>query len=169
MKRVAVLIAEMFNESELIYPYYRLLETFKVDLVGKNAGEEYTSKGGVTLRADVASQDAKASDYDGVLIPGGFSPDFMRKDEHLKRFVREMDEAKKPIAAICHAGWMLASCCDLKGKTVTSTATIQDDMRHAGAEWVNEPLAVDGHLVTARMPADLPGFVLEFVRQLEEA
>lgn len=167
MKKVAVLIADIFDENELIYPLYRLMEDFEVHLIGDEKDTVYKGKTDFTKKSTHAAKDVKADDYAGVLIPGGYSPDKMRGSEGMVQFVKDMDAQKKPIAAICHAGWMLTSCCDVKGKTLTSTPAIQDDMKHAGVNWVNEPLAVDGHLITARKPDDMPGFVKEFVRQIE--
>lgn len=168
MKKVAILLAGMFDENELIYPQYRLKEDFEVHIIAHEADKEYKGKSEVTKKSTHAAKDVKADDYAGVVIPGGYSPDGMRASEDLKAFVKAMDEQKKPIAAICHAGWMLASCCDIEGKTVTSTPTIQDDLKNAGAKWVDEALAVDGHIITARKPDDLPGFIKEFVRQVND-
>lgn len=167
MKKVAVLIADIFDENELVYPLYRLKEDFEVHLVGDEKDKVYKGKSGFEKTSTHAAKEIKADDYAGILIPGGYSPDKMRGSEALKHFVKDMDAQKKPIAAICHAGWMLTSCCEVEGKTLTSTPAIQDDMKHAGVNWVNEALAVDGHLITARMPDDMPGFVKEFVRQVE--
>lgn len=167
MKKVAILIADLFDENELVYPLYRLMEDFEVHLLGDEKDKAYKGKSDFEKKSTHAAKDANPDDYAGVLIPGGYSPDKMRGSEDLKAFVKKMDQQKKPIAAICHAGWMLTSCCEVDGKTLTSTPAIQDDMKHAGVNWVNEPLAVDGHLITARMPDDMPGFVKEFVRQVE--
>ncbi len=167
MKKVAVLIADIFDENELIYPLYRLMEDFEVHLVGDEKDKAYQAKSGFEKKSTHAAKEVRAEDYAGVMIPGGYSPDKMRNSEAMKQFVKDMDAQKKPIAAICHAGWMLTSCCDVKGKTLTSTPTIQDDMKHAGVNWVNEALAVDGHLITARRPDDMPDFIKEFVRQIE--
>src|SRR5699024_1503433 len=150
MKKVAVLVENLFDERELLYPYYRLLEEgYEVHLVGTDKDTVYSSKQGVTEESTHASRDISAKDYDGVVIPGGYSPDQMRKCKATIEFVREMDKANKPIASICHAGWILASACDIKGKTVTSTPTIKDDLINAGANYVDEEVVVDGNIITS--------------------
>lgn len=166
MKKVAILLADMFDENEFIYPEFRLKEDFEVHVIAAEAEKEYKGKSEVKKTSTHAAKDVKADDYAGVVIPGGFSPDYMRQSEEMKAFVKAMDEQKKPIAAICHAGWMLASCCDIDGKKVTSTPTIKDDMINAGGHWEDTALAVDGHLISSRKPADLPGFIKEFVKQV---
>ena len=155
MKKIAILIEDLFNERELIYPYYRLLEEgYEVHLVGPKRDAVYTSKSGLTEKSTHASNEIRAEDYDGVVIPGGFSPDFMRRTKATVDFVRDMDKLNKPVAAICHGGWMLASACNLKGKKVTSFFSIKDDMVHAGAEYVDEEVVVSGNIITSRNPND---------------
>ena len=167
MKRVAVLIENLFDEKELIYPYFRLLEEgYEVHLVGSEKDQAYHSKSNYSEKSTHSSKEVKAEDYDGVVIPGGFSPDFMRRNEHTINFVKEMDRLGKPIAAICHGPWMLASCCDLKGKKVTSFFGIKDDLIHAGAEYVDAEVVVDGNLITSRTPKDLPAFMKAFIEKV---
>jgi len=169
MKKIAILIEDLFNERELIYPYYRLLEEgFEVHLVGPKKDAVYTSKSGLTEKSTHASNEIRAEDYDGVVIPGGFSPDFMRRTRATVDFVREMDKLNKPVAAICHGGWMLASACNLKGKKVTSFFSIKDDMVHAGAEYVDEEVVVSGNIITSRNPNDLPVFLKAIIEKLNQ-
>lgn len=169
MKRIAILIEDLFNERELIYPYYRLLEEgYEVHLVGPKKDAVYTSKSGLTEKSTHASNEIRAEDYDGVVIPGGFSPDFMRRTRATVDFVREMDKLNKPVAAICHGGWMLASACNLKGKKVTSFFSIKDDMVHAGAEYVDEEVVVSGNIITSRNPNDLPVFLKTIIEKLNQ-
>ena len=169
MKRIAILIEDLFNERELIYPYYRLLEEgYEVHLVGPKKDTVYTSKSGLTEKSTHASNEIRAEDYDGVVIPGGFSPDFMRRTRATVDFVREMDKLNKPVAAICHGGWMLASACNLKGKKVTSFFSIKDDMVHAGAEYVDEEVVVSGNIITSRNPNDLPVFLKAIIEKLNQ-
>ena len=169
MKKIAILIEDLFNERELIYPYYRLLEEgYEVHLVGPKKDAVYTSKSGLTEKSTHASNEIRAEDYDGVVIPGGFSPDFMRRTKATVDFVREMDKLNKPVAAICHGGWMLASACNLKGKKVTSFFSIKDDMVHAGAEYVDEEVVVSGNIITSRNPNDLPVFLKTIVEKLNQ-
>ena len=168
MKKVAVLIENLFDERELIYPYFRLLEAgYEVHLVGPTAGATFASKTGVTEKSTHASEAISADDYAAVVIPGGFSPDNMRRTPATVDFVRQMDRAKKPIATICHGGWMLASACDLKGKRATCFFSIKDDLVNAGAVYVDEAVVVDGHLITSRTPRDLPVFMQAVLAAIE--
>lgn len=168
MKKIGVLLENQFNEFELIYPYYRLSEDYEVLLLGSEQGEEYQSKAGVVMKSDVATRDISAEELDGLVIPGGFSPDYMRRNEETIRLVSELDKAGKPIAAICHGPWVLASACDLKGKSVTSFFSIKDDLIHAGADWTDREVVRDGNLITSRNPGDLPAFMKEFLKALNE-
>lgn len=168
MKKIAILIENFYEELELHYPYIRLKEAgFQVDLIGTQAGEVYKGKHGIPQKSDYSSKEVKAQDYDALVIPGGYSPDHMRRSESTKQFVRDMDTQGKLIAAICHAGWMLASCCNIKGKKMTSFFSIKDDLTNAGAEWVDEAVVVDGTYITSRTPADLIPFVKAIIHALE--
>ncbi len=156
---IGMLVADMFEDPELIYPYYRLQEAgFDVRLIGREAGHAYTGKHGYPVTSDVASADVDAAGLEALVIPGGYAPDHMRRDERMVALVRAMHAAGKPVAAVCHAAWMLASAEVVAGRRVTSFPSIRDDLRHAGAEWVDEPVVVDGNLVTSRAPGDLPDF-----------
>ena len=167
MKKVAVLVENKFEEPELIYPYWRLKEDYEVTLVGTKADTEYVGKAGsYKMKSDIASSDAKASDFDAVYIPGGFSPDAMRQSEATVNFVKEMHKAGKIIGAICHAPWVLAEADILDGVKATSVSTISTDIKNAGANWVDEETVVDGNIITARTPEDLPAHVTKFVEEL---
>jgi len=167
MKRIAILIEKFFDEKELIYPYFRLLEEgYEVHLVGSEKDVAYPGKSTFTEKSTHSSKEVKAEDYDGVVIPGGYSPDHMRRNEHTIKFVKEMNRLGKPIAAICHGPWMLASCCDLKGKKVTGFSSIKDDLINAGAEYVDAEVVVDGNLITSRTPKDLPAFMKAFIEKV---
>ena len=148
MKKIAILIENLFDEQELIYPYHRLKEDYEVHLVGTKKDTEYKSKSGLAFKSTHASADVKADDYVALFIPGGFSPDHMRRCEATVDLVKEFNNQKKPIAAICHGPWMLASCCDLKGKDMTSFFSIKDDLVNAGANWIDKELVVSGNLIT---------------------
>lgn len=155
--KVAILAEELYEDLELWYPYYRFQEAgAEVVIVAPRAGETYPSKHGYPVMSNLASAEASADDFDAVFVPGGFAPDRMRRDPHLKRFVAEMGQQGKLIAAICHGGWMLISAKILKGRTATSVSAIRDDMENAGCTWVDEAVVVDGNLITARVPNDLP-------------
>lgn len=164
MKKIAILIENLFDEEELIAPYHRLREDYEVVLVGTEADKEYKSKSGYTKKSDVASKDIDAKDFDGVIIPGGFSPDYMRRSEDSVKFVKELHEQGKPVAAICHAGWMLSESLDLDGVKLTSTPTIKTDLINAGANWIDEEVVVDRAIVTSRNPNDIPAFMKEFIK-----
>lgn len=169
MKKIAVLIEDLFDERELIYPYFRLLEEgYEVDLVGTEKDTVYTSKAGMTEKSTHSSKEVSVEDYDGVVIPGGFSPDNMRRCKETVDFVKEMNQEGKLIATICHGGWMLASCCDLKGKMVTSFFSIKDDLVNAGAEYLDEEVVIDGNLITSRTPKDLPVFLKSIIENLSK-
>ncbi len=166
MRKVALLIENMYQEAEALVPYYRLQEAgFMVDVVGPEI-RTYTSKLGYPMQANVAAADAQAKDYEAVIIPGGYAPDRMRRSDALVRFVREMNEQGKIIAAICHAGWVLIQADILRGRHCTSYFSIRKDMENAGATWENSPVVVDGNLITSRRPDDLPVFMKTIVEKL---
>lgn len=166
-KTVAVLAENMYQEMELWVPVYRLREAgATVKIVGPKADVEYKSKLGYPVRTDTAGDAISAAAVDGVIVPGGFAPDYMRRHKSLCALVRDAFQAGKPVGAICHAGWMLVSAGILKGRRATSFFAIADDMRNAGAEWVDEAVVVDGNLITSRVPDDLPVFMAAFIRVL---
>jgi len=157
-KRIALLVAELYQELEFWYPYYRLREEgAEVVPVGPEV-KVYKSKLGYPAEAKLAAEDAEAAEFDGVVIPGGYAPDLMRRDPAMVRLVREAHAQGKVVAAICHAGWMLASAGILQGRRVTSVSSIKDDLKNAGAEWVDREVVRDANLITSRFPDDLPAF-----------
>jgi protease I len=166
-KRVAVLAENMYQEMELWVPYYRLKEEgAEVRVVGASGATSYTSKHGYPVTVDVQADQASAVEFDGVVIPGGYAPDMMRRHPAMVRLVREAVQQGKVVAAICHAGWMLASAGVCRGRRLTSFFAIKDDMVNAGADWVDQEVVVDGTLVTSRKPDDLPAFCRELVKAL---
>lgn len=159
-RRAAVMIGPQFEDTEATYPYHRLREEgAEVELIGTEAGKELTGKHGQPLTTDRAASDLSADDLDLLVIAGGMGPDKLRMDAGVQRLVRGMDEAGKPIAFICHAGWVPASAGILEGRHVTSYPTIADDCRNAGAEWEDAEVVVDRNLVSSRRPDDLPAFM----------
>jgi protease I len=126
--------------------------------VADKAGESYTSKHGYPIVSDKSFDEVKAADFDGVVIPGGYSPDRVRRHSHAVKFVKEMDAQGKLVAAICHAGWVLCSAGILKGRKVTCFFSIKDDVVNAGGLYENSEVVVDKNLVTSRQPDDLPAF-----------
>ena len=166
-KRVIILVEQMYNEFEFWYPYYRLKEAgAEVVVVGSGSAQEYTSKSGLPCRADTSADQISAADFDGIIIPGGYAPDHMRRYPSMVKLVKDLFQAGKVVAAICHAGWMLASSEIVKGRTVTSFFSIKDDLVHAGANWVDQEVVVDGKLITSRKPDDLPAFMKAVISAL---
>lgn len=168
-KKLMILVEEMFNDHEFWYPYYRLKEAgAQVVVVGSGSAGKYTGKWGTESTPDVAADQISGSEFDGVIIPGGYAPDHMRRHSAMVNLVKELFAAWKVVAAICHAGWMLASAGILEGQTVTSFFAIKDDLIHAGAKWVDEEVVVDGSLITSRKPDDLPAFMRAVIKKLVE-
>ena len=165
-KRLAVLVEQHYEELELWYPVLRFREAgAMVTLVGPEAGVTYPSKLGYPAKADVAAKDADMSQFDGLLIPGGFCPDYIRRSEAMLKLVRQAVALNKPIAAICHGPWVLCSTDALRGgRKATSYPSIKDDMINAGATWVDAEVVEDGNIITSRTPADLPAFTLALLR-----
>jgi len=167
-KRIAVLAADLYQEMEIWYPLLRFREEgAETVAVGAEAGKTYSSKKGYPVVADRSIADVHAKDFDAVVIPGGWAPDTLRQDERMLDFVREMDKAGKIVAAICHAGWVLCSADILRGRKATCFKAIKDDMIHAGAQYVDDEVVVDGSLITSRMPTDLPAFCREIIKALK--
>jgi protease I len=166
-KKVAIPVESLFNTFEFWYPYYRLKEAgAAVTVVGSGSSEIYTGKPGTEVKVDVNIDQVSATDFDGIVIPGGYAPDIMRRYPKMVQLVRDLFDNGQVVAAICHAGWMLASAKILKGKTVTSFFAIRDDLVHAGAEWVDQEVVVDGNLITSRTPDDLPAFMKAVIAAL---
>ncbi|KAB2335847.1 type 1 glutamine amidotransferase domain-containing protein [Bacillus mesophilum] len=162
-KKVIALVENEFEDLELWYPILRLQEEgATVDLVGQEANKQYIGKYGVPAQSAYAFTDIKAENYDAILVPGGWAPDKLRRYPEVLKMVQHMDEKKKPIGQICHAGWVLISANILQGKKVTSTPGIKDDMTNAGAIWSDEAVVTDGHIVSSRRPPDLPPYVKAF-------
>jgi protease I len=168
-KRVAILVEKDYQDLEVWYPALRLKEEgAEVKFIGTTA-KDYKGKFGYPVTTDMSAQDARAEDFDAVVVPGGWAPDFLRRYETVLNFVREMDRQGKVVAAICHAGWVLASAGVARGRTLTCFSAIKDDVQNAGAKYVDEEVVVDGKLVTARKPDDLPAFCREIIRLLQAA
>ncbi|HEX8599935.1 MAG TPA: type 1 glutamine amidotransferase domain-containing protein [Chloroflexia bacterium] len=168
-KKIALLCEDLFDDQELIYPLYRMREAgAEVHIVAPVAGKAYKSKVGWEVKSDMSSDDITAEDYDAVIVPGGYSPDKMRRHESMVSFVRQMDRAGKPVAAICHAGWLLITAHIVRGRTVTGFSSLEVDLRNAGAEFVDREVVRDGNLITSRGPADLPAFSRTIIAALTE-
>ena len=167
-KKIAILIEDMFNVFEFWYPYYRLKEEgAEIMVVGSGRTEVFSGKPGTECKADVSATDVNAGNFDGLVIPGGYAPDMMRRHQAMVNLVKDMCQENKLVAAICHAGWMLASADILHGRKVTSFFAIKDDLIHAGADWVDQNVVVDGNLITSRTPDDLHVFMKAIITYLK--
>ncbi|WP_376690028.1 type 1 glutamine amidotransferase domain-containing protein [Wenzhouxiangella sp. EGI_FJ10409] len=166
-QHIAILVEDDYQELELHYPRLRLIEAgARVAVLG--AGKDvYHSGKGYAVKADVNASDVRAGDFDAVVIPGGMAPDKMRRHKSMVDFVRALHEAGKPVAWICHAGWVPVSADIVRGRRVTSFPSIRDDMVNAGAEWVDEEVVVDGNLISSRVPDDLPAFCRAILAALD--
>lgn len=168
-KKIVAVVEQDYNDLEHWYPVYRMREEgAQVDIAGPEANASYEGQSGIPAKTNISFSDINANDYDGLLIPGGWAPDKLRRYPELLEFVRAMNEANKPIGQICHAGWVLVSAAILKGKKVTSTPAIKDDMTNAGAEWVDEVCVVDGNIVSSRRPDDMPVYAKTFADLVAE-
>lgn len=169
MKNVAVLVEDYYQVLEVWYPYLRLREEgIKTVLVGTGK-KEYKSKEGYPAQEELSIKQAKVDDFEAVVIPGGYAPDILRRHEEINKFVRDMFQAGKIVACICHGGWVLVSAGILKGKKVTGFSAIKDDLVNAGAQFLDKEVVVDGNLITSRNPYDLPAFCAELIKKLKKS
>jgi protease I len=153
---VVILAADDFEDSELLYPLHRLREEQAHVTLASLGGRAVTGKKGHgPVAVDAGTDEIRADDFDAVVIPGGYAPDKLRRDTHVLDLVRAFDRDAKPIAFICHAGWVPISAGIVKGRRATSVDAIRDDMVNAGVDWVDEAAVVDGNLISARTPDDL--------------
>lgn len=167
-KKVAIMVDEMYQVLEVWYPYYRLVEAgLEVNLVAAEAKKQYHSKEGYPCVSEIAAEFADVGDYDCLVVPGGFAPDFMRRDAGVIKFANDMVGADKIIAAICHGGWLLCSTEAFRGKKATCFMAIKDDIKNAGAEYIDAECVVDGNLITSRKPDDLPAFCTAILEALK--
>ena len=165
-KRVLVFAENDYEDLELWYPKLRLIEAGVAVTVAGPREKVYKSKHGYPVETDGNVADFNASDFDGVVVPGGWCPDRLRRYEEVLTFTREIAQAGNLVAAICHGGWVPVSADVLRGKRCTSAPAIKDDLKNAGGLWVNEPTVTDGNLVTAQAPKDLPDFCREMLAVL---
>ncbi|WP_096188941.1 type 1 glutamine amidotransferase domain-containing protein [Evansella halocellulosilytica] len=158
-KKVLTIVDHEFEDLELMYPHLRLKEEGAIaHIAGNKSNETYIGKYGVPVTPDYHFDQVNIEEYDGLLVPGGWAPDKLRRYDKVLEMVHYMNEQKRVIGQICHAGWVLISADILKGKKVTSTPGIKHDMMNAGAEWYNEEVIVDGHIISSRRPPDLPAY-----------
>ena len=168
-KVVAILLEQDFQDAEVIYPYFRLKEAgAQAWLVGAGKADSYKGKYGYPFKVRTSAVGLSPDGVAAVIVPGGWAPDFIRRHKAALDLVRTVFEQGKPVAAICHAGWVLASAGVLKGRRCTSFSAIKDDVVNAGAEWVDQEVVVDGNLITSRTPDDLPAFMKALLEQLSK-
>lgn len=166
--RAAILVEDLYQDQEVWYPLFRLREAgAKVTAIGTGSKTTYTSKHGYPIQADQKIDDARAQDYDCVVIPGGYAPDILRRYEGVLSFVRDADRQSRVIGAICHGPWVLCSANTLRGRKATCFSAIKDDVIHAGATYTDEEVVVDRNLVTSRKPDDLPAFMKAILSLLQ--
>ncbi|MBI5360364.1 MAG: type 1 glutamine amidotransferase [Planctomycetes bacterium] len=166
--KIAVLVEDNYQVLEVWYPYYRLKEEgMQTIFVGTGRQEEYKSKEGYPVKEELAMKNARPEEFTGVIIPGGYAPDILRRHKEINDFVKKMSDQGKLIATICHGGWVAVSAGILKGRKATCFSAIKDDIINAGAKYVDSEVIVDGNLVTSRMPSDLPAFCREIIRVLK--
>lgn len=159
-KRAAVAVGPLFEEIEAFYPLYRLREAgAEVQIIGAEGGATLPGKRGDEITTERAAGELSADDLDILVIAGGYGPDKLRMDEGIRELVRAMDDEGKPLAFICHGGWVPASAGVVSGRRVTGNPAIEDDMRNAGAQWEDAEVVVDGHLISSRRPDDLPAMM----------
>ncbi len=167
-KKILTIVSADYDDLEFHYPIIRLNEEgVSVTIASKTKGEHVMGKYGLSTVSDISFDEVDITQYDGILIPGGWAPDFLRRFDSVLDFVKYMDKNNKLIGIICHAGWVLSSADILKGRTVTSTPGIKHDLMHAGAEWVNEAAIIDGNLVSGRRPPDLHVYVAMLIEVLK--
>ncbi len=167
-KRVAILVEDIYQDQEVWYPYYRLKEAGAEVVVVGTGKREYKGKYGYPITATTTAEQVSAKTLDGLVIPGGYAPDILRRYPAVIHLVKEASRQGKVIGAICHAGWVLCSADVLRGKTATCFSAIKDDVVNAGATYVDREVVRDGNLITSRKPDDLPAFMRTMIDALQE-
>lgn len=170
MAKVAFIVDKMFEDSEFRFPYDRVKEAgHEAVIVGLEAGKQLEGKKGKeTITTDKGVEEVSPDEFDALIIPGGYSPDLLRGNGKIVEFTKSIFEARKPVAAICHAGWLLAEADIARGKTVTSWPSIKTDLINAGANWVDQEVVEDSNLITSRKPDDLEAFTKTLLSQIEQ-
>jgi len=169
-KRAAVLVEKLYEDLELWYPVLRLREAgMAVTIVGPKAGETYLSKHGYPAKSDAAAADLKAGDFDVIVVPGGYSPDHMRRHPAMIELVAQGIKLGKVVAAICHGPWVFCSTKAISGRKIGGFHSIKDDVENAGGIWTDGACVRDRNIVTSRNPDDLPAFMAGIFEALAEA
>ena len=163
-RRLLCFVGDIYEDLELWYPKLRLEEVgCEVVLAGPDAGVVYDGKHGYPCRSDVAIAEQREPDFDGLLCPGGFMPDKLRRNEHVKTLTRQFAASGKLVAAICHGGWIPISAGVYRDVHVTGSPGIKDDLINAGATFEDAEVVVDRHFVSSRRPDDLPAFAVAMI------
>jgi protease I len=166
-KTVAILAEDLFEDIELLYPYYRLLEEgARVVVVGSGGAKAYHGKHGIAAEVDVQASELDPATVDAVVVPGGYAPDRMRRHQDMLDLVRAVYDQGKLIASICHAPWVPISAGIVRGKRMTSVSSVRDDLVNAGAQWIDAEVVEDGNIISSRGPRDLPAFMRAIIRFL---
>jgi protease I len=163
---ILILVGPEYEDLEVWYPKLRLEEAGYETVLAGMGEPSYDGKHGYPLKTDGHVREFLADALTGIVVPGGWAPDKLRRDRDVLQRVREIDEAGKMVATICHGPWVLISAGILRGRKLTSTVGIRDDVTNAGATWVDEAVVVDGNLVSSRVPKDLPAFGRAMVDKL---
>lgn len=166
-QRILAFVGDIYEDLELWYPKLRLIEAgAEVVVAGPQAGVLYAGKHGYPCTSDAALAEMKALDFAALLVPGGFMPDKLRRDPVVLGLVRDFNDQQKPIAAICHGGWIPISAGVYRGVRVTGSPGIKDDLVNAGAIYEDAPVVVDRHFISSRRPDDLPHFCRALIAAL---
>ena len=169
-KHIAIVVDTAYQEMEVWYPFYRFQEAgAECVFVAAEAGKTYLSKVGYPVTAHLSYDAASAEDFDGVIVPGGYAPDHIRRHGKANQFVKDMDAQGKLVASICHGPWVLCSADVLRGRRATCFFAIKDDVVNAGALYEDAEVVVDRNLVTSRKPEDLPAFCRASINVLVES
>jgi len=168
-KRVAILVEDLYQDLEVWYPLLRLREAgVEVLAVGTGRANGYKGKYGYPIEEDVSASEISAAELDGIVIPGGYAPDILRRYASVLKLVKDCYRAGKVVASICHGAWVLVSAETCKGRKATCFSAIKDDLANAGADYVDQEVVRDGNLITSRKPEDLPAFCRMILASLQE-
>ncbi len=165
-KQILIFAGPLYEELELWYPRLRLEEEGARVTVAGTGESEYRGQHGYPVRVDGDISHLRPADYDGLVIPGGYAPDVLRRSERVLQMTRELFHTGKPVGIICHAGWVAISAGIVRGRRGTSFASLKDDLVNAGLIWENSPVVVDGNLISSRSPLDLPQFMRAMIEAL---
>lgn len=166
-KRILMFVDDLYEDLELCYPRLRLIEEgAEVVVAGFYKMRVYTGKHGYPCKSDASFDEVESKDFDALIIPGGFAPDKLRRDKKVLTLTKEIFESGKPVAHICHGGWIPISAGIMKGFKCTSTPGIKDDLVNAGAEWIDQAVVLDRNMISSRKPDDLPDFCRAIIKML---